>query len=182
MLFFVGLTSAFGDFIDNVSSKIKKLKREKIYTTKSGVEIVVLKGKKPQSEHDFIVKYREPGKRERTPKHIHLIVEMYVKHAFNPRLTLELRNHILGMFNKIKPIDYYPPKLQIFKKEDIERYKELDKVGEFSVEFILVASELIMIQEKTNYPQGSLTQKLYSDFGEKDRFSVIQSAAFRGNK
>jgi hypothetical protein len=62
----------------------------------------------------------------------------------------------------------------------MNKFTELDKVGEFSVEFLLVVTELIMIQEKTNYPQGSLTQKLYADFGIKDRFSVIQSAVFRG--
>lgn len=36
-----------------------------------------------------------------------------------------------------------------------------------------------MIQEKTNYPQGSLTQQLYADFGVKDRFSVINAATLK---
>jgi len=151
-----------------------------IYTTQSGVEIFVEKGKKAQSPYDFRVRFREPGKRERTPTHVHLIVEMYVKNAFNPKLTLELKNHILDVFSKIQPINYYPPHLQIFKTEHVEPFVDLDKVGEFSVEFMLVTTELIMIQEKTNYPRGSLTQRLYSDFGVKDRFSVIQSAVFRG--
>ena len=105
---------------------------------------------------------------------------MYVKNAFNSKLTLELRKHILDMFSKIQTINYYPPRLQFFKLEHMNKFTELDKVGEFSVEFLLVVTELIIIQEKTNYPQGSLTQKLYADFGIKDRFSVIQSAVFRG--
>jgi hypothetical protein len=151
-----------------------------IYTTQKGVEIFVEKGKKQQSPYDFKVRFRDPGKRARTPTHVHLIVEMYVKHAFNPKLTLALKKHLLEVFNKIQPIDYYPPQLQIFKPEHVKPFIELDKVGEFSVEFMLVATELIMIQETTNYPQGSLTQKLYADFGIKDRFSVIQSAVFRG--
>lgn len=37
----------------------------------------------------------------------------------------------------------------------------------YIVEFLLVVSELIFIQEKTNYPQGSLTRELYEDFGTK---------------
>lgn len=151
-----------------------------IYTTRDGVEIFVEKGKKQQSPYDFRVRFREPGKRKRTPTHVHLIVEMYVKHAFNPKLTLELKKHLLEVFSKIQPINYYPPRLQIFKPEHAKPFTELDKVGEFSVEFMLVATELIMIQEKTNYPQGSLTQALYANFGVKDRFSVIQSAVFRG--
>jgi hypothetical protein len=151
-----------------------------IYTTQKGIEIFVEKGRKQQSPYDFRVRFREPGRRERTPTHVHLIVEMYVKNAFNPKLTLELKNHILDVFSKIQPINYYPPRLQIFKPEHVKPFIDLDKVGEFSVEFLLVTTELIMIQEITNYPQGSLTQKLYADFGIKDRFSVIQSAVFRG--
>lgn len=151
-----------------------------IHTTQKGVEVFVEKGKKRQSPYDFKVRFREPGKRARTPTHVHLIVEMYVKHAFDPKLTLALKKHMLKVFNKIQPIDYYPPKLQIFKPGDVKPFIELDKVGEFSTEFMLVATELIMIQETTNYPQGSLTHKLYADFGVKDRFSVIQSAVFRG--
>jgi hypothetical protein len=151
-----------------------------IYTTQEGAQIFVEKGKKKQSPYDFRVRFREPGKRSRTPTHVHLIVEMYVKHAFNPKLTLELRGHILDVFSKIQPINYYPPRLQSFSPESTQKFTELNKVGEFSVEFLLVVTELIMIQEKTNYPQGSLTQRLYADFGVKDRFSVIQSAVFRG--
>jgi len=151
-----------------------------IYTTRDGVEIFVEKGKKQQSPYDFRVRFQEPGKRARTPTHVHLIVEMYVKNAFNPKLTLKLKDHILDMFSKIQPINYYPPQLQIFKPEHVKPFVDLDKVGEFSVEFMLIITELIMIQEKTNYPWGSLTQRLYSDFGVKDRFSVIQSSVFRG--
>jgi len=53
-------------------------------------------------------------------------------------------------------------------------------VGEFTIEFLLVVTELIGIQEKTNYPEGSLTESLYRDFGVADRFSVIQKATWRG--
>lgn len=44
---------------------------------------------------------------------------------------------------------------------------------------MLVVTELIMIQEKTNYPEGSLTRQLYEDFGVRDRFSVINSATLK---
>jgi hypothetical protein len=150
--------------------------KQLLYTTKEGVQIVCYPGKKKQSQYDFIVKYREPNKRERTPKHIHLIVEMYVKYAHNPELAMKLRDYFLSIFDSLQPIDYYPPKLQVFDKKKIEEFEDLNQVGEFSVEFLMVVTELILIQEKTNYPQGSLTRKLYSDFGEKDRFAVISQA------
>jgi len=109
-----------------------------------------------------------------------MIVKMYVKHAYNPSLTLKLRDHILTMLSQIEPVTLFPPPLQFFKPEHIKLFKELDRVGEFTVEFLLVAVELMAIQEKTNYPTGTLTEILYKSFGEKDRFQVIQKAIWRG--
>ena len=150
-----------------------------VYTTKTNVKIAVYPGRKPESPYDFIVKFREPNKRERTPAHVHLIVEMYVKYAHNPSLTLKLKDHILTMLSQVKPITSFPPSLQFFKLEHIAPFTDLDKVGEFSVEFLLVVTELMAIQEKTNYPMGSLTESLYKNFGVKDRFSVIQKAVLK---
>jgi len=48
-----------------------------------------------------------------------------------------------------------------------------------NIEFMLVVTELMAIQEKTNYPKGSLTESLYEDFGVKDRFQVIQKAVLK---
>jgi len=160
--------------------KVKRLQEDDlVYTTKANVQIGVYPGRKPESPHDFIVKFRELKKRERTPAHVHLIVEMYVKHAYNPSLTLKLKEHILTMLNQIKPVNSFPPTLQFFRPEHVEPFKDLDRVGEFTVEFLLVVTELMAIQEKTNYPGGSLTESLYRDFGNKDRFSVIQKAVLK---
>jgi len=160
--------------------KVRRLQEDDlIYVTKTNVQIRVYPGRKPESFYDFIVKFKEPSKRERTPAHVHLIVEMYVKHAHNPSLTLKLRDHILTVLKSVRPVNSFPPSLQFFKPEHVEPYKELDKVGEFTVEFLLVVTELMAIQEKTNYPEGSLTESLYKDFGVKDRFSVIQKAVLK---
>lgn len=160
--------------------KVRRLQEDDlVYITSENVQIGIYPGRKPESPYDFIVKFREPGKRERTPAHVHLIVEMYVKHTYNPLLTIELKKHILKMLGQIKPVNLFPPTLQFFRPEHIEPFKELDKVGEFTVEFLLVVTELMAIQEKTNYPEGSLTESLYKDFGVKDRFSVIQKAVLK---
>jgi len=153
-----------------------------IWETQKGVLIGVRCGTKPESEHDFVVMFREPKKRWRTPRHIHLIVELYVKEAYNPQLTYALRDHLIYVFNQIQPITSFPPMLQVYQPGDEQKFASLDAVGEFSVEFLLVVSELIFIQEKTNYPGGSLTKELYEDFGRRDRFSVIHKAVFRGQR
>jgi len=163
--------------------QVRKLQADDlVYTTSEGVRFEVYPGSKTQSLYDFQVKFKEPHKRIRTPKHVHLIVETYVKHAYNPSLTLKLKDHILTMISQIKPINSFPPTLQFFRPEHIEPFRELDKVGEFTVEFLLIAIELVAIQEKTNYPKGTVTESLYRDFGVKDRFSVIQKATWKGKK
>jgi hypothetical protein len=84
------------------------------------------------------------------------------------------------MLSQVEPVTSLPPTIQYFKPEHVEPFKELDKVGEFTVEFMLVAIELVAIQERTNYPTGTLTESLYKSFGVKDRFQVIQKAIWRG--
>ena len=145
-----------------------------VYTTRNGVKVCVLPGVK--SAHDFKVVYTEPGKRTRTPRHVHMIVELYVKQAHDGPTTMRLRDHLLRLYDKLTPMAAYPPALQVFQPGDDAPFRSLDAVGEFSVEFLLVVSELIFIQEKTNYPAGSMTQRLYKAFGEKDRFGVIAMA------
>ena len=153
----------------------------KIFTTKNGVEIIVSKGSKPQSPHDFKVHYREPGKRVRTPKHIHLIIDLYMKLSRNEELTMKLVDYIINdIILKISPATKFPPELQVFNPEEVKQFEELNEYGEYSVEFILVVVELIMIQEKTNYPEGNLNLSLFKKFRNKESiFSVVSTATFR---
>jgi len=182
------MKKAFAPFVSvyyylRCSYKIWHVKRFRedalVYTTRTNTRIEVYPGRKPESPYDFIVKFREPGKLERTPAHVHIIMEMYVKHAHDPSLTLKLKDHILTMLSQISPVNSFPPGIQFFQPEHIEPFKDLDKVGEFTVEFLLVVTELMAIQEKTNYPAGSLTESLYRDFGVKDRFQVIPRAVLK---
>ncbi len=79
------------------------------------------------------------------------------------------------MLSQVKSVTSFPSAIQYFKPEHVEPFKELDKIGEFTVEFMPVA-----IQERTNYPTATLTESLYKSFGVKDRFQVIQKAIWRG--
>lgn len=151
-----------------------------IYTTREGVKIFVSKGGK--SQFNFKVQYQEPSKAVRTPKHIHLIIDLYMKRTGNKQLTMGLVDHIINnIILKVQPSTTNPPKLQIFSPEQVAQFKELDRYGEYPIEFLLVVAELIMIQEKTNYPKGVLNLNLFKNFREeKDIFSVVSAATFRG--
>ncbi len=93
---------------------------------------------------------------------------------------MELRDYIIEVLSEVNPIDYFPPKFQVFTADKARIFEKLNDVGEYSVEFLLAISELLSIQEKTNYPDGSLTEKLYKAFGGKDRFTVIHMASWTG--
>lgn len=157
-------------------------KQHLIYTTRKGVKVFVSKGGK--SQFNFKVQYQEPGKAVRTPKHIHLIIDLYMKKTGNKHLTMDLVDHIINnIILKVQSSTTNPPKFQIFSDKHVEQFKELDKYGEYSIEFLLIITELIMIQEKTNYPNGVLNINLFKKFREeKDIFSVVSAATFRGSK
>ena len=151
-----------------------------VYKTMKGTDILVEKGEK--SKYDFIVKYRERGKRIRTPKHIHILVDLYIKQAKNEKLTMKFIDHIINcILPNIEAVDHFPVLPRLFKEEQLDDFKELNNYGEYSMEFLLVVIELIMTQEKTNYPDGIMNVAGFRKFREKaDIFSVVSAAAFRG--
>ncbi|MEM4208986.1 MAG: hypothetical protein QW833_01185 [Candidatus Anstonellaceae archaeon] len=153
----------------------------KIFKKEENIEILVSKGNKTQSPYYFKVHYKEKNKRVRTPKHIHLIIDLYMKLSRNEKLTIKLVDHIINeIIMKVKPLNKFPPTLQVFKKEQAKKFKELNKYGEYSVEFILVVIELIMIQEVTNYPNGTMNLNLFKKFRNKESiYSVVSAATFR---
>ena len=154
--------------------------RSPIYTTTSGVTIYASKGGK--SQYNFKVQYQEPDKRVRTPKHVHLIIDLYMKQTGNQPLTMQLVDHVIDdIILRVHPSTSNPPILQVFSPQDVTRFQQLDAYGEYSVEFLLAITELIMIQEKTNYPEGTLNLKLFRLFRNgADIFSVVSTATFRG--
>ena len=150
-----------------------------IHSTANGIDVHVEPGSK--STYDFIVKYQEMGKRLGTPKHIHLIVDLFAKRTGDHVLTNKLVDHIINdIILKVSPVHTFPPTLQVFKPSHIPAFDTLSQYGEYSVEFLLVITELIMIQEKTNYPSGALNLNLFRKFRDgADIFSVVSAATFR---
>ena len=152
-----------------------------MHTTQGGTQILVQPGSKRQSSFDFIVRYQEPGKRVRTPSHMHFIIDLYRKREHDRPLTETLVDHILDTIRMVQPATGFPPQLQVFRPADVAQFQALNQFGEYPVEFLLVAGELVLIQEKTNYPNGHMSADLYGAFRRgDDTFSVVSTATFRG--
>lgn len=151
-----------------------------IYTCKNGTKIFVAKGS--LSEWDFRVGFLKPDMKgtPRFAKHVHVTVELYIKHAHNPELAEKLRGYFLELLDKVQPVSSYPPTLKFFEHGKLKGFEDLDKVGEFSVEFLMAYVELLMIQEKTNYEPMTFNRKLFNDMFVKNRYSVISTATHTG--
>lgn len=148
--------------------------------TATGKEIFVCRGKK--SAKDFVVKFRLPGTRMRgrAPTHAHLLSELHIAAAVNEPMARELRAYLLSVFKKLRPLERYPPRIVFVQEKDVQRFKALDRIRDFDVEFLLKLFELIMLQEKTNYPEGSLTRELLEGFLTEPRVMNFFKSTFRG--
>jgi hypothetical protein len=115
-----------------------------IYTAQNGAIIGAVKGGK--SLYNFKVKYQQSGKQERTPKHMHVIIDLYMKSVGNEQLTMQMVDHIIdNIILRVSPSTTFPPKLQIFQPYQADKYRELNHYGEYPVDFLLVITELIQI-------------------------------------
>lgn len=159
-----------------------------IATTAGGVRVVVSPGKK--SEFDFRVRVREPGKRLRTPKHIHIITDLYVKAARSPLRTAAFVDVILSeIVKKVTPSKGNPPRLQVNAMRLAPSFADISPLGEYSADYLLCVIELIAIQERTNYVHGDVTERMFRAFrnstafgGRGDLYSVISAATWRGRR
>jgi hypothetical protein len=53
-------------------------------------------------DHDILIKYQENGKRLRTPKHIHWVIDLLIKKEHNRELTLDFMKYLRGMYDRVE--------------------------------------------------------------------------------
>lgn len=142
------------------------------------------------SQYDIIIKYRKDGTRIRTPKHIHWVVDVLMKMQGNEELTKQYLLSVQNCWNTCVPLennDYDTLKHIVSDGEkliQVEKYTELNRYGEYDVEFLYVLMELLAVQEKTNrkdaYMFGSIIEELLDT--DRDIFKIISTAGFGGRK
>lgn len=142
------------------------------------------------SQFDIIIKYKKDGKRIRTPKHIHWVVDILMKMQGEEKLTKKYLLAIQHCWNTCVPLsnnDFDTLKAIIKNGEKaikIEQFFHLNRYGEYDVEFLYVLMELLAIQEKTNrsdaYMFGDIIDELLE--ADMDIFKIISTAGFNGRK
>ena len=145
------------------------------------------------SKYDIVIKYRQRLKdgswsNIRTPKHIHWAVDLLMKMQAEPKKVREFLSFPLKRWEEVEPIRSEEerkrrtnPKYLMDKyKKEFENYKELGRRGEYSVKFLILLAELLMIQEKTNMEGAYMFKNLLEALEKgEDIFKIVSIATHR---
>ncbi len=162
----------------------------KVFCVNDNTIIAVYEGS--LSQFDILIKYRQKLKngrwsRIRTPKHIHWTVDILMKMQTFKDLTQQFLDFFIGIWNKTVPIQSEQERQSLdlqsllnLNKEEIERFQELSKKGEYSVRFLILLAKLLMLQEKTNRPDAYMFKRVLDGLrtGE-DLFHVLSTATLQ---
>lgn len=170
--------------IRNINRGIK-LKSYYDIKLKDGTVIGVFQGSRGDNpELDMIIKYQEIGKQVRTPQHTHWTIDLLIKKSHNKELTKKFIKFLLNMWDEIKPLknkdEQQKSPIKIAVPEKLKEFEELNKYGEYTIEFIATVIELLMVQEKTGNIEAFMFKGvLNAIYEDKDIFSIVSAAGFR---
>ncbi len=103
-------------------------------------------------DRDILIRYKEGKKRIRTPKHIHWVIDLLVKKEHNRELTLKFMSYLRGIYDKVESFkskeDRKNCEFKETTQEKLKPFEELNKYGEYKVDFIGHLIELMIKMEK----------------------------------
>jgi len=134
-------------------------------------------------DHDVLLKYKEPRKRIRTPKHIHWVIDLLIKKEHNKELTLRFMRYLREMYDKVNAFESKEDRRRCELKETIreklKEFEELNKYGEYKVEFIGHLIELMIKMEKNTPPEKParvFRELMEALLNEKEIFVIVSKA------
>lgn len=165
---------------DGKGGKAHSIKEIKL----NGVTIGIFAGNRGHNpDHDILIKYQEDGKRVRTPKHIHWVIDVLIKKEHNRELTLKFLKYLRDMYDRVEGFkskeDRAKCELKETTHEKLKEFEELNKYGEYSVEFIGHLIELMIKMEKNMPPEkpARVFKELMDSMLKEDEIFVIVSKA-----
>ncbi len=137
-----------------------------------------MRGENP--ELDFIVKYKEDGKRLRMPSHTHWIVDLLVKAEHDKELLLSYVNNLILIYENTTPFNSVEQRNTYELRHNYVmdlRYNELNGCGYYSISTLTAFIELFSICEKQTTGafmfKGLLEMvKEYCE-GKKDFYQIV---------
>ena len=127
---------------------------------------------------DFIVKYKEKGKRLRTPSHTHWIVDLLVKCEYSKEIVGEYVQKMLDYYERTEPFNSVDERnnyeLSFYPTFD---YDSLNQHGYYSIETLTAFIELFTKCEKqtTGAFMFKTLLQLVKDYcdGKKDFYQIV---------
>ena len=153
----------------------------KYWKTDGVTEVAIYQGERGENpELDFIVKYREEGKRLRTPSHTHWIVDLLVKAEVDKTTLLNFVNDLIKIYDESTKFETTIERLNYQLKYPVlmsSRYSVLQGHGYYSIETLTAFIELFSKCEKQSTGafmfRGLLTLvKEYCE-GKKDFYQIV---------
>src|SRR3990167_511228 len=139
-------------------------------------------------DHDILIKYQERGKRLRTPKHIHWVIDLLIKKEHNRELTLKFMKYLRDMYDKVDSFKSKEDRRNCVLKETttekLKPFQELNKYGEYKVDFIGHLIELMIKMEKNTPPEKParvFRELMEAMIQEKEIFVIVSKATQIGN-
>jgi len=131
-------------------------------------------------DHDILIKYQEKGKRLRTPKHIHWVIDLLIKKEHNRELTLNFMRYLREMYDRVEGFKSAGERGSFeFKEttpEKLKPFEGLSKYGEYKIDFIGHLIELMIKMEK-NHPNPHVFRELIEAMiNEEDIFVIVSKA------
>jgi hypothetical protein len=151
------------------------------WTTDDRTTIAIYQGVRGENpELDFIVKYKEEGKRLRTPSHTHWIVDLLVKAEHNKELLLSYVNNLISIYENSEPFNCVEERDTYELRHNYVmdlRYNELNDCGYYSISTLTAFIELFSLCEKQTTGafmfKGLLEMiKEYCE-GKKDFYQIV---------
>lgn len=115
-------------------------------------EVAIYQGSRgDRPDLDFIVKYKEEGKRLRTPSHTHWIVDLLVKSEVNKNDMISFLNDLIEIYDGSTPFE------SVEKRNDYElkfptqmavKHSSLQGHGYYSIQTLTAFIELFSLCEK----------------------------------
>src|SRR3989339_462972 len=96
-----------------------------------GTVIGVFEGNRGANpDHDILIKYQENGKRLRTPKHIHWVIDLLIKKEHNRELALKFMKYLRDMYDRVDSFKSKEDRANCFFKETthekLRQFQELN--------------------------------------------------------
>jgi hypothetical protein len=151
------------------------------WRTDDKTTVAIYQGERGENpELDFIVKYKEDGKRLRMPSHTHWIVDLLVKAEYNKELLLSYVNNLIELYNNTTPFSSVEERnnyeLRFVNVMNL-RYNDLNNHGYYTISTLTSFIELFSLCEKQTTGafmfKGLLTLiKEYCE-GKKDFYQIV---------